>query len=104
MHDDMIPSSGQGVPQDFISAYMWIHLAAAQGQKEAVGNRDEVARSMTRHRSRKRSGGPTIMTVCSWNDPAPHSATAPVMADHAENAQRRKANLANLLGGIKRLK
>ena len=39
---------GKGVPQqDYVQAYVWLTLAAAAGNKEAVGNRDIVARIMT---------------------------------------------------------
>ena len=39
--------NGEGVGQDDVSAYMWFNLAAARGLKEAVRNRDGVARHMT---------------------------------------------------------
>ena len=39
-------ANGQGVPQDYVKAYIWWDLAAA-GSKDAIGNRDEVARHMT---------------------------------------------------------
>jgi hypothetical protein len=34
---------GQGVPQEFIQAHMWFNLSAAQGNQDAVINRDLVA-------------------------------------------------------------
>ena len=38
---------GLGVPQDYVHAHMWISLAAAQGDADAVNNRDIVAAKMT---------------------------------------------------------
>ena len=40
-------SNGRGVPQDYVLAHMWFNLAAAQGNKEAVTNRDIIAKLMT---------------------------------------------------------
>ena len=40
-------NKGQGVPQDYVLAYMWINLAATQGGKFAVQNRDIAAKKMT---------------------------------------------------------
>ena len=38
---------GQGVPQDYVQAYMWFNLAAAQGTKGAAEWREHVAAHMT---------------------------------------------------------
>jgi TPR repeat protein len=38
---------GHGVPQDYISAHMWLNLAAASGEQRGAQRRDAVARSMT---------------------------------------------------------
>jgi len=38
---------GQGVPQDYSQAHMWFNLAASQRNKNAAGNRELAARSMT---------------------------------------------------------
>ena len=38
---------GKGVPQDYVLAYMWLNLSAAQGQETAVKVRDIVAGKMT---------------------------------------------------------
>ena len=38
---------GQGVPQDYVQAHMWLNLASANGSAHAVEVRDTVARSMT---------------------------------------------------------
>lgn len=38
---------GQGVPQDYVSAHMWFNLAAANGEKDAESERDEIAKNMT---------------------------------------------------------
>lgn len=37
---------GQGVLQDYVSAHMWLNLAAAQGDKEAAKERDALSRRM----------------------------------------------------------
>jgi peptidoglycan hydrolase-like protein with peptidoglycan-binding domain len=38
---------GQGVPQDAVRAYMWLDLAAANGQDNAASERDALAQTMT---------------------------------------------------------
>jgi TPR repeat protein len=40
-------ANGQGVPQDYIQASMWVNLAAAQGQEEAVKGREILTKEMT---------------------------------------------------------
>ena len=40
-------SQGQGVPQDYVLAHMWLNLAAARGNEDAVKGRDIVASKMT---------------------------------------------------------
>ncbi len=39
--------NGQGVPQDYVQAHMWLNLAAANGNEQAKGNRDIAAGLMT---------------------------------------------------------
>jgi TPR repeat protein len=39
--------NGLGVPQDKVSAYMWLNLSAAQGRAGAAAFRDLIARYMT---------------------------------------------------------
>jgi TPR repeat protein len=39
--------NGWGVPKDYVLAHMWWNLAAAQGDEEAVKNRDIAAGMMT---------------------------------------------------------
>ena len=39
--------NGLGVLQDYKKAHMWFNLAAANGNKQAVKNRDIAARKMT---------------------------------------------------------
>ena len=39
--------NGLGVPQDKVSAYMWLNLAATQGKEGAATFRDLIARRMT---------------------------------------------------------
>ena len=41
-------SAGRGVPQDYIEAHMWFNLAGAKGDRNALENRDRLARQMTR--------------------------------------------------------
>ena len=38
---------GEGVPEDYVLAYAWLNLAAAQGQKEAVEAKDNLRPLMT---------------------------------------------------------
>jgi TPR repeat protein len=38
--------NGEGVPQDYILAHMWLNLAAAQGDEMARQNREIVASKM----------------------------------------------------------
>ena len=38
---------GKIVPKDYVSAHMWLNLAAAQGDDTAQKNRDIVAKRMT---------------------------------------------------------
>ena len=38
---------GRLVPQDYVEAYKWYNLAAAQGDTNAISNRDSIAGSMT---------------------------------------------------------
>ena len=39
--------NGRGVPQDYVRAHIWFSLSAAQGDQDAVENRDLAARHMT---------------------------------------------------------
>ncbi len=39
--------NGFGVPQDFVQAHMWYHLAAANGHIDAVTLRDRLVKQMT---------------------------------------------------------
>jgi TPR repeat protein len=41
-------ADGQGVPQDYVLAHMWLNLAGAAGEAEAIRHRDAVASNMTR--------------------------------------------------------
>ena len=40
-------AEGNGVTQDYVRAHMWFNLAATKGDKDAVKNRDIMARKMT---------------------------------------------------------
>jgi S1-C subfamily serine protease len=39
--------NGEGVPQDYVEAYSWYNLAAAQGNTNAIYNRNILVKSMT---------------------------------------------------------
>jgi TPR repeat protein len=39
---------GEGVPQDYVLAYMWVNLAVAQGNEAAQNLKDRVEQRMTR--------------------------------------------------------
>ena len=41
-------TSGNGVPLDYVEAFKWLQLAAAQDDKEAIKARDLVAKLLTR--------------------------------------------------------
>jgi len=38
---------GEGVPQDYVKAHMWVNLAGAKGDEEAIKARDSIAERMT---------------------------------------------------------
>ena len=38
---------GEGVPEDYVKAYAWFNLAAAQGQEDAVKAKDSLRERMT---------------------------------------------------------
>ena len=40
-------AKGQGVPQDYVQAHMWLNLAAASGRQDAIEVRNVVASLMT---------------------------------------------------------
>ncbi len=40
-------AKGQGVPQDYIQAYMWASLAAAQGDEDAVEGLERLEEKMS---------------------------------------------------------
>jgi uncharacterized protein len=40
-------AQGQGVPQDYVRAHMWLNLSAAQGDQDAAKNRDNIAQHTT---------------------------------------------------------
>jgi TPR repeat protein len=42
-------AEGQGVPQEYVTAHMWLNLAAAKdGEDDAAKARDTIAKEMTR--------------------------------------------------------
>ena len=40
--------NGHGVPQDFVYAYKWLNLAAAQGNDDASHNKEIIVKKMTK--------------------------------------------------------
>ena len=40
-------AKGQGLPRDYVRAYMWSSLSAARGHQDGAKNRDTVAKGMT---------------------------------------------------------
>ena len=40
-------ASGQGVPEDDVTAYAWLNIAAAQGQSSANKGKERVTKYMT---------------------------------------------------------
>ena len=38
---------GRGVAKDYVRAFIWFNLAAAQGNETAANNRDTIAGTMT---------------------------------------------------------
>lgn len=56
-------ANGQGVPQDYVEAYTWWNLAAAQGSGEAREKRDLLTKMLppsqvadAQHIARKKNG------------------------------------------------
>ena len=46
-HLGLLYYNGQGVPQDFVLAHMWLNLSASQSNESATKNRDLTASKMT---------------------------------------------------------
>ncbi len=59
-------ASGRGVPQDLVQAHMWLNLAAAGSQAAARGERDLVAKRMTRAQV-----GEAVRLAREWQPKAP---------------------------------
>jgi uncharacterized protein len=59
-------ASGRGVPQDLVQAHMWLNLAAAGSQAAARGERDFVAKKMTRSQL-----GEAVRLAREWQPKAP---------------------------------
>jgi TPR repeat protein len=59
-------ASGRGVPQDLVQAHMWLNLAAAGSQAAARGERDLVAKKMTRSQV-----GEAVRLAREWQPKAP---------------------------------
>ncbi len=59
-------ASGRGVPQDLVQAHMWLNLAAAGSQPAARGERDLVAKKMTRSQL-----GEAVRLARTWQPQAP---------------------------------
>lgn len=47
MNVGLIYYNGQGVPQGYVQAHKGLNLAATRGNKDAIKNRDMVAKQMT---------------------------------------------------------
>jgi TPR repeat protein len=43
----MMYATGRSVPTDFVTAHKWFNIAAARGNKEAIGYRREIAAEMS---------------------------------------------------------
>jgi len=69
---------GQGVPQDFVRAHLWLNLAAAAGDSEAASARDELSQRMDRAQLAEAQ-----RLAADWR---PGSATAPTAAPIASTA------------------
>jgi TPR repeat protein len=59
-------ATGRGVPQDLVQAHMWLNLAAAGSQAAARGERDLVAKKMTRSQL-----GEAVRLAREWQPKAP---------------------------------
>ena len=59
-------ASGRGVPEDLVQAHMWLNLAAAGSQAAARGERDLVAKKMTRSQV-----GEAVRLAREWQPKAP---------------------------------
>jgi len=59
-------ASGRGVTQDLVQAHMWLNLAAAGSQAAARGERDFVAKKMTRSQL-----GEAVRLARAWQPKAP---------------------------------
>jgi uncharacterized protein len=59
-------ASGRGVAQDLVQAHMWLNLAAAGSQAAARGERDFVAKKMTRSQL-----GEAVRLAREWQPKAP---------------------------------
>ncbi len=69
---------GQGVPQNYVRAHMWLNLAAAGGDAEAAAARDELAERMDTGQIAEAQ-----RLASQWQ---PESATAPTAAPIASTA------------------
>ena len=59
-------ASGRGVAQDLVQAHMWLNLAAAGSQAAARGERDLIAKKMTRSQL-----GEAVRLAREWQPTAP---------------------------------
>ncbi|MFK5997304.1 MAG: sel1 repeat family protein [Rhodobacterales bacterium] len=60
--------NGQGVPQDYIMAYMWFNLAGANGIKDAVKNKEMVSKILTRTDLSKAQALSSRCLACSYKN------------------------------------
>ena len=41
-------AAGKGLPEDYVTAYKWLNLSAAQGFGDSIGVKEEIAQKMTK--------------------------------------------------------
>lgn len=70
---------GQGVPQDFVHAHLWLNLAAAAGQSDAATARDELTRRMDPGQIAEAQ-----RLAAAWQPGSAAAPTAPPIASTAE--------------------
>ena len=46
-------TNGEGVPQDYVSAHMWLNLSGSNGDEDAVKGRNIVEKKMTKQQIEK---------------------------------------------------
>ena len=83
-------ANGEGVPEDYVKAYAWINLAAAQGQKDVVKAKDSIREKMT---TEQVAGSPeTLRRALQAHRIRKFKVNSPWTSDNSQyvNFQRRK--------------